>query len=81
MFHTSFLIVLEESSCGVVIIIAPSGLDCFKEEIEDKCSSEVPGGVSIIRYSNGPQKVSFNNFLIKLVFLGPRQIIGASKYF
>ena len=34
------------TSCGVVTIIAPSGLVLVNIFIIDKCSSEVPGGVS-----------------------------------
>ena len=44
----------------------------------DKCSSEVPGGVSMIRASSSPQVTSVKNCLIRPFFRGPRQIIASS---
>ena len=43
----SFFIVFKARSCGVVTIIAPSGDTFFSAFTTDKCSSEVPGGVSV----------------------------------
>jgi len=42
------------------------------------CSSEVPGGVSIIRKSSSPQVTSVKNYLIRPFFFGPLQITASS---
>ena len=44
----SFLIVAKAISCEVVTIIAPSGQVFIKSFITVRCSSDVPGGVSLI---------------------------------
>ena len=43
----SFLIVERATSCGVVTMIAPSGFALSNSLITVKCSSDVPGGVSV----------------------------------
>ena len=46
----SFLIVERAISCGVVTMIAPSGFALSNSLITVKCSSDVPGGVSVEKY-------------------------------
>jgi hypothetical protein len=47
--------VLSDTSWGVVTMTAPSGFAFFSEEIVEICSSDVPGGVSMIKKSSFPQ--------------------------
>ena len=54
----SFLTSFNETSCGVVTIIAPSGSFLFNISVSVICSSLVPGGVSINKISNSPQYTS-----------------------
>lgn len=43
---SSLRTVLNETSCGVVTMIAPSGFAVARLFVTVKCSSDVPGGVS-----------------------------------
>lgn len=52
-------------ACGVVMIMAPSTYVLLKYCTMDRCSSEVPGGVSTTRKSTSPQSTSRKNCLIK----------------
>mmetsp|Transcript_1738 Transcript_1738/g.7763 ORF Transcript_1738/g.7763 Transcript_1738/m.7763 type:complete len:210 (+) Transcript_1738:1123-1752(+) len=45
-----------------------------------RCSSEVPGGASMIRKSRSAHSVSFKNCFISPSFLGPRQITASSAF-
>jgi hypothetical protein len=45
----SLLTSKRETACGVVTMIAPSGLSSFSNSQIVMCSSEVPGGVSITK--------------------------------
>ncbi len=67
------------TSCGVVTMIAPVIPHGLRYWAIDKCSSDVPGGVSIKRYSSSSQSTSRKNCLIKPVFFAPRQITASSS--
>lgn len=54
-------------TCGVVTKIAPSGLKALRFSMTVICSSDVPGGVSMIRYSVFCQCTSLRNCLIMAV--------------
>src|SRR5579859_5232676 len=75
------------TSCGVVTMTAPStpasvlpadSLACLKKVEILRCSSLVPGGVSMTKKSNSSQSTSLINCFIMPFFLGPRQMIGVS---
>ena len=51
---------------------------CAVWRVRCACSSDVPGGVSMIRKSRGPQITSSMNCLIIAFFLGPRQTTASS---
>ena len=70
----SFLTSSKLTSWGVVTIIAPVIPDGFKYSTIERCSSDVPGGVSIKRYSKSSHSTSLKNCLIKPVFFGPLHI-------
>lgn len=80
----SFRTSCNATSCGVVTRIAPVMPVSFRNWTSDKCSSEVPGGVSNIKYSGAVsgsspcQSTSFRNCFMSPFFFGPRQIIASS---
>lgn len=51
-------------TCGVVMMTAPSTRVELRYWTIDRCSSEVPGGVSTMRKSRSPQSTSLKNCLI-----------------
>ena len=61
-------------------MMAPRRFVLDKKFTIDICSSEVPGGVSIIKQSRLSQSTSVKNCLISPSFLGPRQITGSSLF-
>jgi hypothetical protein len=70
----SFLTSSKLTSCGVVTIIAPVKPVGFKYSTIERCSSDVPGGVSTKRYSKSSHSTSLRNCFIKPVFLEPLQM-------
>ncbi len=63
-------------SCGVETMTAPdSGTDCAMVS----WASPVPGGRSQTRTSSSPQFTSRSSWLMALITIGPRQIIGVSS--
>ena len=74
----SFLTSESDTSYGVVTTMAPSYGEDFKYYTIEICSSDVPGGVSIIKKSRSPQATSVKNYLIRPFFLGPLHIIASS---
>mmetsp|Transcript_34399 Transcript_34399/g.97450 ORF Transcript_34399/g.97450 Transcript_34399/m.97450 type:complete len:213 (+) Transcript_34399:336-974(+) len=67
-----------ETCCGVVTMMAPSGLAALRYCTMEMCSSEVPGGVSTMRKSCCPQSTSRKNCLTSPFFRGPLQMTGSS---
>mmetsp|Transcript_15325 Transcript_15325/g.51545 ORF Transcript_15325/g.51545 Transcript_15325/m.51545 type:complete len:259 (+) Transcript_15325:433-1209(+) len=68
-----------ETSCGVVTTTAPSTFEFFKYCTTLMCSSDVPGGVSIIRKSRSPQSTSVRNCLMSPFLRGPRHMTALSS--
>jgi len=77
----SFLTSAKATSYGVVTIMAPSFSLVLMYYTMDICSSDVPGGVSIIKKSRFSHITSVRNFLINPFFLGPLQITASSGLF
>lgn len=67
------------TSCGVVTTTAPLSPASRRYSTIDKCSSDVPGGVSTSKYSSSSQSTSRRNCLIMPFFFGPRQITASSR--
>ncbi len=63
-------------SCGVETITAPASGTCWASV---SWASPVPGGISTTRTSSGAQSTSRSNWVMALMTMGPRQIIGASS--
>lgn len=76
----SFLTSERDTSWGVVTTIAPSYGDDFKYYTIEICSSDVPGGVSIIKKSRSPHATSVKNCRMRPFFLGPLHIIASSYW-
>lgn len=70
----------EKVTWGVVRTMAPRNLSwvcCLTRSITAMCSSEVPGGVSMIRASRPPQSTWLRNCSIMVFLRGPRHITAA----
>lgn len=68
---------LQATICGVVTSTTWTGtLPFLRSSTRLMCSSEVPGGVSMTRWSKDPQFVPNMNLSIIECFLGPRQMMA-----